>query len=353
MIYTSDVVQLKSANSGLYVISTFLITVSICVSYLFEDLKNAFLYNKQINSVILCSFLIGMLISIRSIFIYKQGYKNLVSNGSRGGGIPSTGIMSPISVYTKNKDILVSDTKINSIMQSIEKKVDDTVLYSKYIAGILIFLGLFGTFWGLSQTIGNVANIIDNLGIEQLDASASFARLRDSLKIPLSGMGTAFGCSLFGLSGTLILGFCNIIVRNVANDLLDRTEEWITNNLISVSSIDSKNVYHGEIFSMSLLEKTIETIYSFQRQLEEFEGNRINIISAHDELTRKITKLAELISKNEQGETYKSVLDTLNNIKLTLDEISAKTTENKESIINNLGRDIRLISKTLSTMVME
>ena len=368
-------VKLLSAKKCVLRISIFLMAIAVISCILFDNLKHAFVYNIQINSIILTCFLVGIIFIYRRIFLYDAEYAKLMSYEKlKKNEIDQLKLLSPISLYLSRANNLASQSKLNSVMWSIEKRVDDYGAFPKYLSGILIFLGLFGTFWGLSQTIGNVANIIDNLGIDQADATESFAKLKDSLKIPLSGMGIAFGCSLFGLSGSLILGFLNVNQKQVADNFLYKVEEWITKRTISLSTLEQDaSAYHGQIFSMGLLEKTIEMIYAFQNQLKEFEGNRITLMSMQKEFSSKISQLADAVLKHQDlvqtlgagqielsnmtkkvnESVWSEMLRKLDGIDKSLGDLLQGTYNNRDYIVENLGKDIRLISKTLSSLMRE
>ncbi|MDR1234407.1 MAG: hypothetical protein LBJ92_04690 [Holosporales bacterium] len=267
----------------------------------------------------------------------------------------------------------MSQAKLQTILASMERKIDDFSAIPKYISGILIFLGLLGTFWGLSHTIGNVANIIDNLGIENADSTAAFMKLKDSLKIPLSGMGIAFGCSLFGLASSLIIGFLNINLKKVSDAFFSIVEEWIIKNAVSFDAVDNALEYHGQIFSMGLLEKTIETIYAFQTQLKELDGDRINLATLLSETYTKISRLSDTLLSNQEvvkvlgknqielqgmvkkmADVYwKDIAEKLTSINSTISSMASYSSVNRDYIVENLGQDIRLISKTLSSLMRD
>ena len=296
-------------------------------------------------------FFTGVFFIYNRIFLYDREYEKLLSlEKLKKRDLEELKLISPISFYISRSSNLASQSKLDSVMDSIEKRVDNCGAFPKYLSGILIFLGLFGTFWGLSQTIGNVANIIDNLGIDQSDAAESFVKLKDSLRIPLSGMGIAFGCSLFGLSGSLILGFLNINQKRVANNFIYKVEEWLTKRTIS---LDSDMAYHGATFSMGLLEKTIEMIYAFQNQLKEFEGNRISLTSLQKELSMKISQLTDIVSMKAKDSVDVEMLKKLDGIDRSLIDLVQGSFSNRDYIVENLGKDIRMISKTLSSLMRE
>ena len=224
----------------------------------------------------------------------------------------------------------------------------------------------------MSQTIGNVANIIDNLGIDQTDAAESFVKLKDSLRIPLSGMGIAFGCSLFGLSGSLILGFLNMNQKRVADNFLYKVEEWITKSTVSLDVAENESTYHGQVFSMGLLEKTIE-IYAFQNQLRDFEGNRLSLLEAQRDLSVKISQLTDAVAMHQDlvraigssqvdmqnmtkklsDSVWNEILNKLDGIDRSMSNLVQGTFSNRDYIVDSLGKDIRMISKTLSSLMRE
>ena len=356
----------------------FLFCLGILSNVLFDILKNSFLYNVYINSVIVFSFTAGVILCIIKIFSYEYEYKKLLKFDSLSKrDIKSLKILKPVFLYIRPSSKVISNSKLQIVLADIEKKVDESQQIPRYIAGILIFLGLFGTFWGLSRTIGNVSSILDNLGMEQGDASLSFVKLKDSLKIPLEGMGIAFGCSLFGLLGSLILGVFNLNQKRVANRFLDKVEEWLTKYSVSINSIEQNSEYHGQLFSMGLLEKTIETIYAFQHQLHDLDENRVSLYNMQKEVNKSIEDLSTSLLKHQeiirmlgehQLELQKAVATLSNQFSGTIgSELSKKLSSidnsinkiiqsnlsNRDYLVNNLGADIKLVSKTLSSLIRE
>ncbi len=355
--------KLLSAKYCLIRVSIFLSFIFLLISNLCDILKNAFCYNIYLNSIIISAFLFGIILVYHRIVSFNNEFEKLSQKHPIS---KKANLISPIYIYLNNGKIIHQD-KIQIILSAIEKKTDEYCSFSRYISGSLIFLGLLGTFWGLSHTIGNVANIIDNLGIDAMDAAESFLKLKESLKIPLSGMGTAFGCSLFGLSGSLILGFLNINQKKVADDFLDKIEEYLVKNSITFNSREQDLSYHGSAFSMALLEKTIETIYVFQNQLKEFEANRNSILDIQRDFSGKLTQLVDAVSKHQEivkairenqlelqkNNVTSDVVSKLTEIENSLNNMIKNGFMNREYVVDNLGKEIRLVSKTLSSLVRD
>ncbi|MBR1944385.1 MAG: hypothetical protein IJ848_02830 [Alphaproteobacteria bacterium] len=357
---------------------SFLFGLGILSNLLFDILKRSFLYNVYINSVIVFSFVFGIITCIIKIFSYEVEYSKLLQiDKLHKRDINSLKILKPLFLYVRPNSKIISNTKLQIVLSDIEKKVDESEQIPKYIAGILIFLGLFGTFWGLSRTIGNVSSILDNLGMEQGDASLSFVKLKDSLKIPLEGMGIAFGCSLFGLLGSLILGVFNLQQKKIANRFLDKVEEWLMKYSVNINAIEQNTEYHGQLFSMGLLEKTIETIYAFQHQLHDLDENRVSLYNMQREVNKSIEDLSTSLLKHQeiirmlgehQLELQKAVAkvsnqfsdsigneltDKLSLIDNSINKLMQSNLSNRDYVVNNLGADIKLVSKTLSALIRD
>jgi hypothetical protein len=98
---------------------------------------------------------------------------------------------------------------------------------SRYMTGLLVFLGLLGTFWGLIETVGSVGNVINTLKPGG-DAAAIFDSLKEGLAAPLGGMGISFSSSLFGLAGSLVLGFLDLQTSQAQNRFYTELEDWLS-----------------------------------------------------------------------------------------------------------------------------
>ena len=96
----------------------------------------------------------------------------------------------------------------------------------RYLAGLLVFLGLLGTFWGLIDTVGSVGRIISSLRTGQ-DSAVLFDELKNSLAGPLQGMGLSFSASLFGLAGSLVLGFLDLQAGQAQSRFYTELEDWL------------------------------------------------------------------------------------------------------------------------------
>src|SRR5271157_4701303 len=120
----------------------------------------------------------------------------------------------------------LSTTAMRGILDSIANRLDEARDTSRYMTGLLVFLGLLGTFWGLIETVGSVGKVIEGLKVGG-DAAAMFDSLREGLAAPLGGMGISFSSSLFGLAGSLVLGFLDLQTSQAQNRFYTDLEDWL------------------------------------------------------------------------------------------------------------------------------
>ncbi len=121
----------------------------------------------------------------------------------------------------------LSATATRSLLDSIASRLDESRELSRYMTGLLIFLGLLGTFWGLLKTVSSVSDVIQGMSIGTGDLNQMFEQFKTGLAGPLAGMGTAFSASLFGLSGALVLGFLDLTAGQAQNRFFNELEEWL------------------------------------------------------------------------------------------------------------------------------
>src|SRR5690606_16496678 len=124
-------------------------------------------------------------------------------------------------------EAIITPSSMRSILDSVGNRLDEAKDTSRYLTGLLVFLGLMGTFYGLLETVSSVAGVINALDATG-DTATQFSALREGLAAPLSGMGTAFSSSLFGLAGSLILGFLDLQTSQAQNAFYTDLEDWMT-----------------------------------------------------------------------------------------------------------------------------
>lgn len=224
--------RLSSPTPFLWTMFIFLIIVGFLAAILYRQAHQAFMTNPGLNGFILGVLLIGIILVFTQILSLRpevRWFNAFQATGSvdKAGRIPK--LLAPMhALIGRRGDITLSPVIQRSILDSIATRLDETRDTSRYLIGLLVFLGLLGTFWGLIGTIGSISNVIQSLDPNAGDANDILSSLKAGLTAPLSGMGTAFSSSLLGLSGSLILGFLDLQAGRAQNRFYTDLENWLS-----------------------------------------------------------------------------------------------------------------------------
>jgi HAMP domain-containing protein len=128
---------------------------------------------------------------------------------------------------------------MRSLLDSLASRLDESRDLSRYLVGLLIFLGLLGTFWGLLETVQSIGGAIEGLDVTAAQSATLFDQLKQGLQAPLKGMGLSFSSSLFGLAGSLILGFLDLKAAQAQNRFYIDLEDWLS-SITDIAAGDSQ-----------------------------------------------------------------------------------------------------------------
>jgi hypothetical protein len=184
---------------------------------------------------------------------------------------------------------------MRSVLDGIASRLDEQREVSRYMIGLLIFLGLLGTFWGLLLTIGSISDVIGNMSVGSGDLNQLFNQLKAGLAQPLRGMGTAFSASMLGLAGALVLGFLDLSAGQAQTRFYNELEEWLAGITRLSSGVLGPEGEGGSVpaYVQALLEQTAENLEGLQRTLERGEESRANTTQALNTLTERLAVLAD------------------------------------------------------------
>jgi hypothetical protein len=201
---------------------------------LFVPLSGAFMANWGFNGLILAVLAVGIVINIQQVVALKPeiDWIKLFRTGETGISVTrEPRLLKPLARHLQGlrKDhFRLSALSLRTLLDGIRARLDESREISRYLIGLLIFLGLLGTFWGLLGTIGAVGRVISGLDVSGGDVNQVFGTLKAGLEEPLDGMGTAFSSSLFGLGGSLVLGFLDLQAGHAQNRFFNGLEEWLS-----------------------------------------------------------------------------------------------------------------------------
>ena len=232
-----------------------------------EKLKSFYLTNQTLNSIIIFVIIVGIIYILKQTFLLKNelNWLTRLINSKQPSklSVRSPSLLKYLDTFLKEHSgkFIFSQSAMKSIMESLDGRLIESREISRYLIGLTVFLGLLGTFWGLLETINSVGVTVNSLNFSE-DTQKLFKVLKQGLEEPLSGMGTAFSSSLFGLGGSLILGFLDLQSSQAQNRFYNEVEEKLSQHtkftLMNMDENDKKNL--GPAYIESLIEVTTENL---------------------------------------------------------------------------------------------
>ena len=226
-------VKLTSPTIFLVRMLVFLILCGLIAYVLHQQIFNAFLANPWLNGLIIGVLAIGIILSFHQIIrLYPEvtwvnGYRSADPKLERKRAPTLLAPMAAMLGPARAEHVALSAQTMRAFLDSLATRLDEGRDISRYLTGLLVFLGLLGTFWGLIETVGSVGSIINGLKVGG-DADSVFDALKEGLAAaPLGGMGISFSSSLFGLAGSLVLGFLDLQTSQAQNRFYTNLEDWL------------------------------------------------------------------------------------------------------------------------------
>jgi len=227
-----DPLKLSSPHVFLFRMVVFIILGGLVAFLLNKQIRVAFMANPGLNALILGVLAIGIVLSFRQVLrLYPEiSWVNNFRLADPGLAVDRPPVLlAPMAAILGARvgRMALSAQLMRSILDSIATRLDEARDISRYMTGLLVFLGLLGTFWGLIETVSSVGGVIQGLKASG-DAGSMFDSLREGLAAPLSGMGISFSSSLFGLAGSLVLGFLDLQSSQAQNRFYTELEDWLS-----------------------------------------------------------------------------------------------------------------------------
>ncbi len=359
----------------------FLLAVAGVAALLHQRLIDAFLANPVFNGMIVAVLAVGIIINFRQVLVlgpdaawlraWQRGAESLPPPPKRGL-LGSLGRM----LQERGDRLQLTTMSMRALLDGIRSRLDEARDLSRYFIGLLIFLGLLGTFWGLLDTLGGIGRVISGLSVGGGDASELFEQLRAGLQEPLAGMGTAFSSSLFGLAGALVLGFVDLQAGHAQNRFYNDVEEQLTGlTRFSSGALANVDTEHSvPSYIQALLEQTAESLDRLQRLVARREEERRSAEESISTVTEQVGELAEQIrsehrrmlsqargqmelqpvlqrladSLGERGEESDTMEERLRSLDHTLHRLVDEMQSERTDLAAELRDEIRLLTRTVA-----
>ncbi|MBV9687147.1 MAG: flagellar motor protein MotA [Alphaproteobacteria bacterium] len=364
----------------------FLVLVAGLAALLGRSLVNAFMGNLPVNGVILGILIAGIVYIFRQVLLldpeieWIEEFRNHQSGGGDSARDVSPRLLGPMARMLEaqqGRRFSLSATSLQALLDGIASRLNETRETSRYLIGVLIFLGLLGTFYGLLETVRSVGDVIGALNIGAGDVARAFADLKSGLESPLHGMGTAFSASLFGLAGSLVLGFLDLQAGQAQNRFYNELEESLS-SYTRLSAGPLSDTAEGSVpaYIQALLEQTADSLENLQRILGRSEESRIGANATLGSLTDRLgmlgeqmkagqilmvrlaenqlelkPSLARLAEAVENSLGHDDVLrNHLRNIEAYVARLSEDVVQGREQSVQDLRSDIRIVARTIAAM---
>jgi hypothetical protein len=283
----------------------FLALVAALAIALGRPLVAAFMGNPGVNGVIIGILIAGIAYIFRQVLLldpeidWIENFRHLEAGGEEAvaGRQPAPRLLAPMARMLGARQVgrvSLSTSSLQTLLDGIGSRLNETRETSRYLIGVLVFLGLLGTFYGLLETVRSVGGVIGGLSVGSNDLAGAFANLKSGLESPLAGMGTAFSSSLFGLAGSLVLGFLDLQAGQAQNRFYNDLEEWLsTYTRLSGGGLGDGGDAAVPVYIQALLEQTADSLENLQRILARGEESRIGANSTLTALTDRLGLLGD------------------------------------------------------------
>jgi hypothetical protein len=237
----AELSKLSSPRIFLVRMLVFLVLCVLVMVVLYKQIEVAFFANPGLNALIGLVLLVGTILSFRQVIrLYSEvAWVNNFRIADPGLALARhPTLLAPMAAILggeRSGRMTITQQTMRHLLDSIATRLDEARDISRYMTGLLVFLGLLGTFWGLIETVGSVGKVIDGLKVGG-DAGALFDTLKEGLAAPLGGMGISFSSSLFGLAGSLILGFLDLQSSQAQNRFYTDLEDWLASTVREYSA---------------------------------------------------------------------------------------------------------------------
>ena len=316
-----ELTKLSSPRIFLVRMLVFLVLCGLIMTVLYKQIVLAFFANPGLNALIGAVLAIGIILSFRQVIrLYPEvSWVNSFRISDPGLALDRRPtLLAPMAAILggeRTGRMTISQQTMRHLLDSSATRLDESRDISRYMTGLLVFLGRLGTFWGLIETVGSVGKVIEGLKVGG-DAGSLFDTLKEGLAAPLAGMGISFSSSLFGLAGSLILGFLDLQSSQAQNRFYTDLEDWLASTVKEYSGETAPVTSSG---TPAELQDAIERL---RRSIEDGNNNRgtttamANLADAIQSLVAHMRSEQEMIREwaDGQGEQSREIKKLLEHI---------------------------------------
>ncbi|HBQ22902.1 MAG: flagellar motor protein MotA [SAR116 cluster bacterium] len=381
MTQSDDKLELARPNRALLRMAIGLVAVIIGLGFLFPILMEIWSANWALNSLILVVLIGGIFYCFMKVFELRKSVTWLISFADEKVSQAPPSLLVPMARlvrYDHQDRLMIFPHLAKTVLDSVDGRLAEARDISRYTRNLLVFLGLLGTFWGLILTVQGVLGAIENLNLTGDNLAGAFDALKSNLSIPMAGMATAFGTSLTGLGGSMILGFFDLQLGRAQNNYYNHMEEWLSGQVRMESQNLGVSGGGSSAYLEALVEQTAESLNQTRKLL-------IQMVEDRGDANRNLAQLAEEVhglglSIAEEGRGYQQSTTQIQELRYALERLQQVLVQDKQEdesmtdILRNIDRrlaknteqprdmdgvtetlrdELRLMTKTLASTLNE
>ncbi len=320
---------------------------AIVAALFWQPLTAAFLFNPWFNGVIVAVFALGVLVAMFQVLRLKREIRWLEAFSRRAAARPPV-LLAPLAHQLESlqaQNAALTPTAARAILDGVQIRLEEQRDLSRYLTGLLVFLGLLGTFWGLIGTIRAVAEIIQSLSVEG-DAAQIFATLKAHIEAPLAAMGTAFSTSLFGLAGSLLLGLLDLQAGHAVNRFYNELEEWLAGQVRVIGVLGADEEAPSAAYLTALLAQTAEQLEKLRRIVQVQASEQHGVAAQLTELNAQMSKLIAQMSRETRE--VEAIADLQSEIQALIRQVAQLPTQQREAF-EEVRAELHLLVRALSS----
>ena len=327
----------------------FLLMVGAIAGLLYAPLFRAFMGNPALNGVILGALLLGIIYSFRQI-LRLDPERRWLMNVQKSGKLDSRQVKPVLlaTVYAmladQRQESQLSALSLRSVLDGVAARLDEGREISRYMIGLLVFLGLLGTFWGLLQTIGAVGAVVGSIDTASTDFEAMMQQLKGGLDAPLSGMSTAFSSSLFGLAGSLILGFLDLQLGQAMGRFFNELEDWLSAFARFNDRPDTTDMNTGAL-ATGMSEEAARALIHLGNAIAAGEDNRNRVLEQLGNVNMTLAALNEALTDDRR------LREQLAQLNAGIAQLSADLADDRGKANAAVSAELRTLSNAVNKAI--
>lgn len=271
---------------------------------IFPSVEPVFLTNPWLNGLIALVFVIGVLacfLQVAQLSASVRWIEAFARDHQSATQAATPRMLAPLASLLRSRGVnrLISSTAASSILDSVATRIEEGRDITRYLVNLLIFLGLLGTFYGLATTVPAVVETIRSLAPKEGETGVQvFEKLMSGLEAQLGGMGTAFGSSLLGLAGSLVVGLLELFASRGQNRFYRELEEWLS-TITRLGFAGGESEMSGEAGALiTVLDHIAEQMEGMRDSQSTADASRAMVDDKLTEVAMAVTALTRTMQHN-------------------------------------------------------